>query len=237
MGTLCDTCRNDKRKKTVASRVDKFAKLARVFYALGDKTRLSIMMLLTSGEMSVEAIGKKLKRPQSTASSHLKILREGGLAVNRREGHKILYSIADLSKYRLGKKSELAKAKSNAAKFGPAELVLLQKAGRSGKLEEMARLFYALGGKTRLSIMTLLAEGEMNVTAIQKKLKLPQTSASYHLDLLRKSGLVVNRRDGKQRFYSIADLSKHRLGKKSELTKRGSNAAKFGPAELVLPKK
>jgi DNA-binding transcriptional ArsR family regulator len=83
----------------------------------------------------------------------------------------------------------------------------------------------------------LLAEGEMNVTAIQKKLKLPQNSASHHLGLLREGGLVVNRRDGKQIFYSLADLSKHRLGKKSELTKRGSNAAKFGPVELVLPKK
>ena len=221
----------------MASRLDKYEKLARVFYALGDKTRLSIMTLLASDEMSVAAICKKLKLPQSSTSHHLRILREGGLLVNRREGHKIFYSIADLSKHCLGKKSELTKAKSNAAKFGPAELVLLQKAGRSGKLEEMARLFYALGGKTRLSIMTLLTKGEMDVTAIHKKLKLPQNSISHHLGLLREGGLVVNRRDGKQRFYSPADLTKHRLGKKSELTKRGSNAAKFGPVELVLPKK
>ena len=41
----------------------------------------------------------------------------------------------------------------------------------------------------------------------------------------------------KRGFYSLADLSKHRLGRKSELAKRGSNAAKFGPAELALPKK
>jgi DNA-binding transcriptional ArsR family regulator len=77
----------------------------------------------------------------------------------------------------------------------------------------------------------------MSVAAICKKLKLPQSSTSHHLRILREGGLVVNRRDGKQRFYSLADLSKHRLGKKSELTKRGSNAARFGPAELVIPKK
>jgi DNA-binding transcriptional ArsR family regulator len=85
--------------------------------------------------------------------------------------------------------------------------------------------------------MMLLADGEMNVTAIQKKLKLPQSSVSHHLSLLRVGGLAVRRTAGKQRFYSIADLSKHRLGKKSESAKRGSNTAKFGPAELLFPKK
>jgi DNA-binding transcriptional ArsR family regulator len=105
------------------------------------------------------------------------------------------------------------------------------------KYEELARVFHALGGKTRLSIMALLAGGEMNVMTIQKKLKLPQSTTSHHLIILREGGLVVRRQVGKQRFYSLADLSKHRLGKKTELAKRGGNAAKFGPAELVLPKK
>jgi ArsR family transcriptional regulator, lead/cadmium/zinc/bismuth-responsive transcriptional repressor len=108
---------------------------------------------------------------------------------------------------------------------------------RVDKLEEMARVFQSLGDKTRLSIMTLLADGEMNVTALYKKLKLPQTSVSQHLSLLRVDGVVKVRRDGKQRFYSIADLTKHRLGKKAETAKRVANAAKFGPAELLFPKK
>jgi DNA-binding transcriptional ArsR family regulator len=107
-------------------------------------------------------------------------------------------------------------------------------ATRIEKFEELARVFHSLGDKTRLSIMMLLIEGEMNVTTLCNKLKLPQSSTSHHLSLLRIGGLVKTRRDGKQIFYSIADLTKHRLGKKAELTKRGSNAAKFGPAELVL---
>jgi DNA-binding transcriptional ArsR family regulator len=110
-------------------------------------------------------------------------------------------------------------------------------ASRVDKYEEMARVFHSLGDKTRLSIMTLLADGEMNVGAICKKLKSPPATTSHHLGLLRIGGLVVVRRDGKQRFYSLANLSKHRLGKKSELAKLGNNAAKFGPAELVFPKK
>jgi DNA-binding transcriptional ArsR family regulator len=110
-------------------------------------------------------------------------------------------------------------------------------AARVDKFAKMARVFYALGNKTRLSIMTLLTSGEMNAGAICKKLKLSQTTGSGHLGLLRNIGLVQVRRDGLHRFYSIADLSKHRLGKKSELAKAKSNAAKFGPAELIFPKK
>ena len=109
-------------------------------------------------------------------------------------------------------------------------------ATRIEKFEELARVFHSLGDKTRLSIMALLTNGEMNVTTLCKKLRLPQSSTSHHLSLLRIGGLVKTRRGGKKIFYSLADLSKHRLGRKSELAKRGSNAAKFGPVELVLPK-
>jgi len=100
--------------------------------------------------------------------------------------------------------------------------------------EGLARVFHSLGDKTRLSLIALLTEGETHVGALCKKLKLPQSSVSHHLGLLRASGLVVARRDGKQIFYSLADLLKHSLGKKSELAAPGSNAAMFGPAELVF---
>jgi len=72
--------------------------------------------------------------------------------------------------------------------------------------------------------------------AIHEKLKLPQSSVSHHLIQLSNGGMVARRRDCKQVFYSPADLSQHRLGRKSEFVKAGSNTAKFGPAELVLPK-
>jgi len=108
-------------------------------------------------------------------------------------------------------------------------------ASRTDKFEELARVFHSLGDKTRLSIMMLLSNGEMNVTSLCNKLKLPQSSVSHHLSLLRIGGLVQTRRDGKQIFYSHADLPKHRLGKKTEQVKASANAAKFGPAELVLP--
>ena len=109
-------------------------------------------------------------------------------------------------------------------------------ASRIDKFEGLARVFHSLGNQTRLAIMMLLCEGEMNVTAICKRLKLSETNVSGHLGLLRAGGLVSNRRDGKNIFYSHADMAKHSLALKSELAKRGSNAAKFGPAELIFPK-
>ena len=110
-------------------------------------------------------------------------------------------------------------------------------ASRTDKFEELARVFHSLGDKTRLSIMMLLTDGEMNVTTLCNKLKLPQSSVSHHLSLLRIGGLVQTRRDGKQIFYSHANLAKHRLGKNPEQTKPNTNAAKFGPAELILSTK
>ena len=214
--------------------------MARVFHSLGNGTRLAIMVLLTNGEMNVGTIRKKLRLTAVTAAHHLSLLRQGGMVVNRRDGHYVFYSRADLSKHRLGMKTELTKRGSNAAKFGLMELAYPEKgqmvASRIDKLEETARVFQLLGEKNRFAIMGLLADSEMNVTTIHNTLDLPPSSMSCHLNLLRLGGLVVCRQDGKQRFYSHADLSKHRLGKKSELTKVGSNAARFGPVELLLPK-
>jgi len=105
------------------------------------------------------------------------------------------------------------------------------------KFEALARVFHSLGDKTRLRIMALLAESEMNVTTICKKLRLPQSSVSEHLRLLCVGGLLVNRREGNFIYYSHADLAKHRLSRKPKLAAPGTNAAKFGPAELALPRK
>ncbi len=110
-------------------------------------------------------------------------------------------------------------------------------ATRLKQLEDLARVFHSLGNPIRLRLVELLSGGEKNVGALCKKLKIPQASTSHHLRLLHIGGVVTKRREGKQIFYSIADLTKHRLGKKSETAKARTNAAKFGPAELSLPKK
>ena len=65
------------------------------FRALGDETRLRILEQLGSGERSVSDLMVLLDIGQSLMSHHLRILREAGLVVDRREGRWIHYSIAE----------------------------------------------------------------------------------------------------------------------------------------------
>lgn len=67
-----------------------------------------------------------------------------------------------------------------------------------------AELLKALSHPKRLEIIQLLREQELPVTKAQEMLDLPQGNLSQHLQILRKSGVVKTRRNGKQIYYSIA---------------------------------
>ena len=67
--------------------------LLQIFKALGDDTRLDIVMLLATGEKCVCEIFEKLKLPQNLVSHHLAILRECNLIINRKEGKWVHYSL------------------------------------------------------------------------------------------------------------------------------------------------
>jgi ArsR family transcriptional regulator, virulence genes transcriptional regulator len=111
----------------MTSQSDNFEELAVVFQALNHPSRLRILTLLSKGEMTGAAIAKKLGIPTSTASMHLTRLCLGGLIVRQRDKQQVFYSIADLSEHCLGEKSTAAKARSNAARFGPMELAYPEK--------------------------------------------------------------------------------------------------------------
>lgn len=65
------------------------------FRALGDETRLRILEQLGTGERSVSDLVVLLDIGQSLMSHHLRILREAGLVIDRRDGRWIHYSIAE----------------------------------------------------------------------------------------------------------------------------------------------
>lgn len=65
------------------------------------------------------------------------------------------------------------------------------------------RAIKAVGDRTRLQILRLLLEGEHCVTDIARRLGLAQPRISHHLTILRNSGLVLDRRKGKQIIYSV----------------------------------
>jgi ArsR family transcriptional regulator len=70
-------------------------------------------------------------------------------------------------------------------------------------LDQLASLFQLLSDKTRLRILTMLADGESNVTGLCRGLDLPQPTVSHHLGLLRIHNVIGNRRKGKQVFYFL----------------------------------
>lgn len=73
--------------------------------------------------------------------------------------------------------------------------------------EALAKVFLALGDRTRLRLLNLMHEGEVCVCFFVEVLDEPQPKISRHLAVLRNAGLVTARRDAKWMHYSIAELS------------------------------
>lgn len=70
----------------------------------------------------------------------------------------------------------------------------------------LARLLKVLGDPTRLALVTLLARREHCVCDLMTTLGLPQSTCSHHLGVLKKAGLVRDRRDdhdARWAYYSL----------------------------------
>ncbi len=72
-------------------------------------------------------------------------------------------------------------------------------------MDELVNLFRALSDKTRLRILKLLEMGELCVCDVVAALNAVQPKVSFHLNVLKKAGLVKDRREGKSVYYRIDD--------------------------------
>lgn len=72
-------------------------------------------------------------------------------------------------------------------------------------LYDLAELFKIFGDSTRIRILFVLFEHEVNVTDLSDALEMNQSAISHQLKILKQSKLIKSRRDGKQIFYSLAD--------------------------------
>lgn len=64
-----------------------------LFHALSDETRLEIVQRLRGGERCVCDLTDLLDAAQSRLSFHLKVLKDAGLVIDRREGRWVHYSL------------------------------------------------------------------------------------------------------------------------------------------------
>lgn len=69
------------------------ATLSQLHHALSDPTRLQIMDRLRSGEQCVCELMDELDAAQSRLSFHLRVLKEAGLVVDRRDGRWVYYTL------------------------------------------------------------------------------------------------------------------------------------------------
>ncbi|TCV73747.1 ArsR family transcriptional regulator [Neorhizobium sp. R1-B] len=83
------------------------------------------------------------------------------------------------------------------AGLSPAEMSL-----RAG---EVANLLKTLSHPARLMIVCTLVESEYSVGELEEKVDVHQPHLSQHLTVLRGSGVVKTRREGKQIFYRLTE--------------------------------
>ena len=71
-------------------------------------------------------------------------------------------------------------------------------------VRDLSQVFKLMSDETRLRILLYLAKNqELHVTDICNRLGQSQPAVSHHLALLRVSGLIEARREGKHNFYSV----------------------------------
>lgn len=76
----------------------------------------------------------------------------------------------------------------------------------AGTVEETARMLRCLGHPIRLLILDLLErEEELTVTEIYETLGIEQAVCSQHLSLMRDKGVLHNRKEGVNVFYSVGE--------------------------------
>lgn len=70
-------------------------RVANLFRAFSESTRLAIIQELKSGELSVSTIVDSLTTSQANVSKQLKLLHDAGIVTRRKSGTQVLYQIAD----------------------------------------------------------------------------------------------------------------------------------------------
>lgn len=70
--------------------------------------------------------------------------------------------------------------------------------------ERQAQICKAFAHPGRLRILDLLGEGERGISELQRELRVSKTSLSQQISILKSSGVVLTRRNGKQIYCSLA---------------------------------
>lgn len=94
-------------------------------------------------------------------------------------------------------------------------------------IKKSAQALKVLGNPYRLQIVTLLLNGEKNVTELNKSVKVSQPALSQHLSKLRREGILGARRQQREIYYFLNNTQVIRvLGVVGEMTSDESASRK-----------
>lgn len=88
---------------------------------------------------------------------------------------------------------------------------VLDKLPSQEECAQVAEIFKQISDGTRLRILWLLCHCEECVSNIAAAMEMSDPAVSHHLKLLRGSGLIVSRREGKEVYYKLADTAQAQL--------------------------
>ena len=76
------------------------------------------------------------------------------------------------------------------------------------KLEEKSRVYHALSDPLRLTILYLLRDQPLCVCVINRFMHLAGSKLSYHLNILKESGMIEGEYHGNWIIYSLTDTGR-----------------------------
>lgn len=88
---------------------------------------------------------------------------------------------------------------------------VLEKLPTQEECRQAAELFKQISDGTRLRILWLLCHCEECVSNISAAMDMSDPAVSHHLKLLRSSGLIISRKEGKEVYYKLADTKQAQL--------------------------
>jgi len=94
----------------------------------------------------------------------------------------------------------------DASEYAEELRELADKIANKALAKKESRFFKSLADENRIRILKLLMLREMCVCEIMVALNLTQPTASHHLGILEKEGVVKRKKEGKWVYYAIADL-------------------------------
>lgn len=93
-------------------------------------------------------------------------------------------------------------------------------------------IFKACADATRLRLLVLLSERELCVCELVDILQMPQGKISRHLAVLRRAGLVADRRDGTWIHYSLQPVDEGLAGRLKDYLATEARAMDVAVADL-----